>query len=90
VESVQEPTDSPGLVIDSADVERVVLIASLKPGAREQVLELLERSAASGEQDSVAQRQGVRSTMFSPWRPLFERPLHLAREAYFFERGGDE
>ena len=32
----------------------------------------------------------VRSTMLSAWLPLFEGPLHLAREAYFFERGSDE
>lgn len=96
-------------------MERVVLIASLKPGAREQALDLLERSAASGDQEPVAQRQGVflsdreaifffegreaglsvhelindpvRSTVISPWLPLFAGPLHVAREAYFFERG---
>jgi hypothetical protein len=99
-------------------VERVVLIAALKPGAREQALDLLQKSADASEQERVAQRQGiflsdrdavfffegrdagasihelvndpVRSTMLSPWLPLFEGPLHLAREAYFLDHGGDE
>ena len=98
-------------------MERVVLIAALKPGAREQALELLERAAASGERERVARRQGifpsdhevvfffeghaagasvhelvndpVRSTMLGPWLPLFDGPLHLAREAYFLEHGGE-
>ena len=98
-------------------MERVVLIAALNPGAREQALELLERAAASGERERVARRQGifltdhevvfffegraagasvhelvndpVRSTMLGPWLPLFDGPLHLAHEAYFFEHGGE-
>lgn len=97
-------------------MERVVLIAALKPGARDQALDLLQRSAAGGEPEPVTQRQGiflseraavfffegrdagasvhelindpVRSTMLSPWLPLFDGPLHLAREAHFLERGG--
>jgi hypothetical protein len=103
------------LVVDSAGVERVVLIAGLKAGARQQALELVERAAAGGEQERVTQRQGIflsdrdavfffegraagasvhelindpRSTMLSPWLPLFEGPLHLARETYLLERGG--
>jgi hypothetical protein len=31
----------------------------------------------------------VLSTMLSPWLPLFEGPLHLAREAYLLDHGGD-
>jgi hypothetical protein len=100
------------------DVERVVLIAALKPGVREQALGLLQASAEASEQEPVTQRQGiflsdqdavfffegrdavasvhelvndpVRSTMLSAWLPLFEGPLHLAREAYFLDHGGDE
>jgi hypothetical protein len=96
-------------------MERVVLIAALKPGAREQALDLLQRSAVGSEPEPVTQRQGVflsdrdavflfegrdagasvrelvndpvRSTMLSPWLPLFEGPLHLAREAYFLGGG---
>jgi hypothetical protein len=106
------------VVVHSADVERVVVIAALKPGAREQALGLLQRSADAGEQERVTQRQAiflsdreavfffegrdagasvrelvndpVRSTMLSPWLPLFEAPLHLAREAYFVDHGGGE
>jgi hypothetical protein len=106
------------VVVHSLDVERVVLIAALKPGAREQALDLLQRPADASEQERVTQRQGiflsdreavfffegrsagalvrelvndpVRSTMLSPWLPLFEGPLHLAREAYFLDHGGDE
>ena len=44
-----------GVVVDSADVERVVLIAALTPGAREPT----ERPAASTEQEPVAERQGI-------------------------------
>lgn len=29
----------------------------------------------------------VQSTMIGPWLPLFDGPLHLAREAYYWERG---
>jgi hypothetical protein len=99
-------------------VERVVLIAALKPGAREQALDLLQRSAEASEQERGTQRQGVflsdrdavfffegrdagasvrelfndpvRSTVLSPWLPLFAGALHLAREAYFLDHGGDE
>jgi hypothetical protein len=31
----------------------------------------------------------VRSTMLGPWLPLFDGRLHLAREAYFLEHGGE-
>ena len=84
-----------------------MLIAALKPGARDQALDLLQRSAAGGEPEPVTQRRGsslsdrdagasvhelindpVRSTMLSPWLPLFDGPLHLARDAHFLERGG--
>jgi hypothetical protein len=95
-----------------------MLIAALKPGAREQALDLLQRAAEASEWERVTQRQGiflsdreavfffegrdagasvrelvndpVRSTMLSPWLPLFDGPLHLAREAYFLDHGGDE
>jgi hypothetical protein len=40
-------------------MERVVLIAALKPGAREQALDLLQRSAAGSEPEPVTQRQGI-------------------------------
>jgi hypothetical protein len=29
----------------------------------------------------------VRSTQLAPWIPLFEGPLHMAAEAYYWERG---
>jgi hypothetical protein len=97
-------------------MERVVLIAPLKPGARDQAIELIERST-SGEQEQATQRVGiflsdrevvfffeghaaaaavrefvndpVRSSMLSPWLPLFDGPLHVAHESYFFEHGGE-
>jgi hypothetical protein len=106
------------VVVYSVDVERVVLIAALKPWARGQALDLLQRSAKGSEQERVTQRQGiflsdrdavfffegrdadasvhelvsdpVRSTILSPWLPLFAGPLHLAREAYFLNHGGDK
>ena len=40
-------------------MERVVLIAALKPGAREQALDLLQGSAEGSEQEPVTQRQGI-------------------------------
>ena len=63
-------------------------------GARE-ALGLLQASAEASEQEPVTQRQGIflsnrDAVFFFAWLPLFEGPLHLAREAYFLDYGGDE
>jgi hypothetical protein len=55
-------------------------------GAREQALDLLQRSADASELERVTQRQGI----FVSDRDAVEGPLHLAREAYFLDHGGDE
>ncbi len=96
-------------------MERVVLIARLKPEGRDRALELIaehqagqhvstefERRAiflAEGEviffcegpdADQVVRRimnDPVRSTFLGHWLPLFDGPLHAAREAYYWERG---
>jgi hypothetical protein len=47
------------VVVHSVDVERIVLTATLKPGAREKALDLLQRSADASEQERVMQRQGI-------------------------------
>jgi hypothetical protein len=79
-----------GVVVDSAGVERVALIAALKPGAREQALDLLQTSARdAGASVRELIDDPVRSATVGPWLPLFEGPLHLARGAYFLELGGD-
>lgn len=39
--------------------ERVVLLAALKPGARERALELLEEAAENEDHDAVTDRQSV-------------------------------
>jgi hypothetical protein len=39
--------------------ERVVLLAALKPGARERALELLEEAANREEHEAVTERQSV-------------------------------
>ncbi len=40
-------------------MERVVQIAARKPGARKQVLDRLQRSAADSGQERVTERQGI-------------------------------
>ena len=95
-------------------MERVVLVAALKPDARQQALALVESLEPTSVGDAIPERAGiflsdreavfffegagtvesiralvndpVRSTLLSPWLPLFEGPLHLAREAFFFAR----
>jgi hypothetical protein len=50
------------VVVHSLDVEPVVPIAALKPGAREQALDLLQRSTKGSEQERVMQRLGIHIT----------------------------
>lgn len=40
----------------------------------------------AGEAVRELMNDPVRSTMLAPWYPLFDGPLHAAREAYFLER----
>jgi hypothetical protein len=96
-------------------MDRLVLVARLKPGAREQVQELIDAKPEASAVEATFARRGVflaedevvfffegedagesvrailndpvRSTAIGPWLPLFDGPLHGAREAYFWEQG---
>lgn len=93
---------------------RLVLVARLKPGAREPVQELIDAKPETSAVEATFDRCGtffaddevvfffegenvgesvrailndpVRSTAIGPWLPLFDGPLHAAREAYFWEQ----
>jgi hypothetical protein len=96
-------------------VERVVMIARLRPDARERAHELVEQHEAGHYASAEFERQSiflapeevvffvegddaartvrrilndpVRSTEVGHWIPLFDGPLHLAPEAFHWERG---
>ena len=55
-----------------------MLIATLKPGAREKALDLLQRSADASEQERVVQRQGI---FHSDHDAVFFRVAALARRS---------
>jgi hypothetical protein len=91
-------------------MDKVVLLARLKDGAREHAQELLTDEARANAPEDAFERgtiflsdsevvfllegadaaeavraildDPVRSTVLTPWLPLFEGPLHRAREAY--------
>jgi hypothetical protein len=95
-------------------MDRVVLVASLRPDGRERAQELLALEPTSHPLDSAFDRVAifmsesevifflegrdaeasirailndpVSATAISPWLPLFDGPLHGAREVYFWER----
>jgi hypothetical protein len=91
-------------------MEKVVLLARLKDGAREGAEQLLTDEARANAPENAFERgtiflsdnevvflfegpdaastvraildDPVRSTVVTPWLPLFEGPLHRAHEAY--------
>jgi hypothetical protein len=91
-------------------MDKVVLLARLKDGAREHAQELLTDEARANAPEDAFERgtiflsdsevvflfegadaaasareildDPVRSTVISPWLPLFNGPLHRAHEAY--------
>jgi hypothetical protein len=95
-------------------VERVVLIARLKPEGRDRAIELIADHQAGryvspdfdryavflAEGEVIFFLEGpeaeqrvrdiindpVRSTVLGHWLPIFDGPLHAAREAYYWER----
>jgi hypothetical protein len=95
-------------------MERVVLIARLKPEGRDRARELIAEHKAGRNTSSDFDRfaiflaegeavflleaadaeeklrhivnDPVRSSELGPWLPLFDGPLHAAREAYYWER----
>jgi hypothetical protein len=96
-------------------MDRVVLVARLKPNSRERAQELLAEYPSHEGLRAVFDRHAVflseteavfffegpdadRSvtailndpslTEIGHWLPLFDEPLHRAREAYFWERDG--
>jgi hypothetical protein len=94
-------------------VERVVLVARLRPGTRERAEQLLTDEARAEAPEGAFDRGAiflsdtevvflfeganaaeatrailndpVKSTVITPWLPLFDGPLHRAREAYSWE-----
>jgi hypothetical protein len=94
-------------------MERLVLVARLKPGSRERARELVAEYSLNEDLRGAFERQGIflsetevvfflegpdanetvrgilndpRSTEIGHWLPLFDGPLHGAREEYFWER----
>jgi hypothetical protein len=91
-------------------MDRVVLLAHLKDGARARAEELLTHEARANAPEDAFERgtifladrevvflfeganvdetvraildDPVRSTVITPWLPLFEGPLHRAHDAY--------
>jgi hypothetical protein len=94
-------------------VERVMLVARLRPGGRERAEQLLTDEARADAPEDAFDRGAiflsdsevvflfeganaaeaarailddpVRSTVITPWLPLFDGPLHRAREAHSWE-----
>jgi hypothetical protein len=94
-------------------VERVMLVARLRRGARERAEQLLTDEARAGALEDAFDRGAiflsntevvflfeganveesvrailddpVKSTVIAPWLPLFDGPLHQAREARSWE-----
>ena len=95
-------------------MDRVVLLARLKDGARDRAEQLLTDAARADAPQDAFERgtifltdreivflfegadadetvraildDPVRSTVLTPWLPLFEGPLHPVRQAYSWER----
>lgn len=96
-----------------AVMERLVLVARLKPNSQERARELVAEYALTEDLRGAFDRQGIflsetevvfflegpdanetvkrilndpTSTEIGHWIPLFDGPLHGAREEYFWER----
>jgi len=95
-------------------MDRLVMVARLKPGTRERARELIDDKPEPSAIEATFARHGifladdevvfffegehvddamreilndpVRSTAIGSWLPLFDGPLHAAREAYFWEQ----
>jgi hypothetical protein len=98
-------------------MERLVLVAQLKPNSRERARELIAEYSVNEDLSRAFDRQGIflsetevvfflegpeakltvreilndpSATEIGHWIPLFDGPLHRAREEYFWERATAE